>query len=46
MRLGSAATGVLALVTGHDRYAFWSHDLEYTRADLSGVRGHGDVTDH
>lgn len=42
----SAAAGVLAQLTGHDRHAFWSDDLEYTQADLRGVRGHGDVTDH
>jgi uncharacterized protein len=40
-----AATAALASLAGHPKVVFWPDDLSYERADLSGVRGHRQVTD-
>ncbi|MGH9071184.1 MAG: TA system VapC family ribonuclease toxin [Acidimicrobiales bacterium] len=44
--LGTAEAGrVLALMTRHERHAFWPDSLGYSEIDLAHVRGHAQVTD-
>ncbi len=41
----AAATEVLRLLHAHPRCEFWADSVTYADADLSGVRGHRQVTD-
>ena len=41
----AAATEVLRLLHAHPRCDFWADSVTYADADLSGVRGHRQVTD-